>query len=108
MSEVIHVSQDNWQQEVIQSQVPVLVDFWAPWCGPCKKIAPVLDQVAAEVGDKAKVVKVNVDENQLLATMYQVMSIPNLKFFVNGEPAAELVGAGVSKTQLVGKLAELG
>lgn len=100
-------NESNFQSEVIESDKPVLVDFWAEWCGPCKMIGPVIDQVAAEVGDTAKVGKVNVDECGSLAQKYNVRSIPLLLFFKGGEVKDQIVGAGVSKEQLKAKLAAL-
>jgi thioredoxin 1 len=97
----------NFQSEVLDSTVPVLVDFWAEWCGPCKMIGPVIDQVAAEVGAQAKVGKVNVDEARNLAVQFNVRSIPLLLFFKNGEVKDQIVGAGVTKEQLKAKLLAL-
>ncbi len=101
------LNETNFQSEVIDSSVPVLVDFWAEWCGPCKMIGPVIDQVAAEVGDTAKVGKVNVDEARNLAVQYNIRSIPLLLFFKNGEVKDQIVGASVTKDQLKAKLAAL-
>lgn len=103
----LQLNEDNFQSEVIDSDVPVLVDFWAEWCGPCKMIGPVIDQVAEEVGDTAKVGKVNVDEARELAVKYGVKSIPLLLFFKGGEVKDEIVGAAVTKDQLAEKLKAL-
>jgi thioredoxin 1 len=97
----------NFQSEVINSEVPVLVDFWAEWCGPCKMIGPVIDQVASELEGTAKVGKVNVDEARDLAVKYNVRSIPLLLFFKNGEVKDQIVGASVTKDQLKAKLQAL-
>jgi thioredoxin 1 len=97
----------NFQSEVINSELPVLVDFWAEWCGPCKMIGPVIDQVATDLEGVAKVGKVNVDEARELAVKYNVRSIPLLLFFKNGEVKDQIVGASVTKDQLKAKLQAL-
>jgi thioredoxin 1 len=87
------VTDHNFQAEVIESEVPVLVDFWAPWCGPCRMVAPVLEEIASEKGDALKIVKLNTDENQQTAISYEVLSIPTLILFKNGQIAKKVVGA---------------
>ena len=92
MPEVHEVTDANFQAEVIESETPVLVDFWAPWCGPCRVVAPVLEEIAHERAD-LKVVKLNVDENQQTATTFEVLSIPTLILFKNGQAAKRVIGA---------------
>ncbi len=96
----IQITDAQFAEEVLNSDIPVVVDFWAPWCGPCKMIAPVLEDVAAEYAGKVKVVKLNVDENQETAPKYNVRGIPTLLVVKGGEVVATKVGA-VSKSQLV-------
>ncbi len=103
----LNLTEANFQSEVIDSNVPVLVDFWAEWCGPCKMLSPVLDQVTAELGSQAKVAKVNIDDARELAVKYGVRSIPLLLFFKNGEVKDQVVGANVTKDQLKAKLLAL-
>ena len=100
MSEkIIHITDDTFEQEVLQSQTPVLVDYWAEWCGPCKMIAPALDQIASEYQGRLKVAKLNIDENQSTPPKYGIRGIPTLMLFKNGNLEATKVGA-LSKTQL--------
>ena len=100
MSEHIHfVTDDTFEPEVLQSRTPVLVDYWAEWCGPCKMIAPILDEVAKEYTGKLKVAKLNIDENQGTPPKYGIRGIPTLMIFKNGAVEATKVGA-LSKSQL--------
>ncbi len=102
---VIQLSDNNFEQEALRSDLPVLVDFWAEWCGPCRMIGPVVEEVAREFDGRLKVAKVNVDESQSLAMKYNVMSIPTLLFIKNGEVVDQVIGA-VSKDSLVAKINE--
>ena len=88
----IKLTKDNFQNEVLESAKPVLIDFWAPWCGPCRMLSPIVEELAGEVGDRAKVGKVNVDEERELASQFQVMSIPTLAVIKNGKLTATAVG----------------
>ena len=97
------LNESNFESEVLQSTVPVVVDFWAPWCGPCRSMAPIIDDLAKEFEGKVKVGKVNVDENQTLAGTYSVMSIPTLIFFKDGKTEGQLVGY-TQKASLVKKI----
>jgi len=89
----INVTEATFEQEVLKSETPVIVDFWAEWCGPCHAVAPVLEKIAEERGGEIKLVKVNIDEEQGLSIKYGVMSIPTMILFKEGEPAAAAVGA---------------
>jgi thioredoxin 1 len=101
MSEqIVHVTDDSFESEVLKSNQPVLIDYWAEWCGPCKMIAPVLDVIASEYVGKLKVVKLNIDENPNTPPRYGIRGIPTLMLFKDGEVEATKVGA-VSKSQLV-------
>ncbi|MBL0162839.1 MAG: thioredoxin TrxA [Xanthomonadales bacterium] len=97
--QIAHVSDDQFDAEVLQSSEPVLVDFWAEWCGPCKMIAPILDELAETYGGRLKVAKINIDHNQKTPRNYNVRGIPTLMIFKNGKVEATQIGA-VSKTQL--------
>ncbi len=103
---MMQVKSDQFQQEVLESKIPVLVDFSAVWCGPCQMMGPVLDQLAAEYEGKAKVLKVDIDESADLAMKYQVMSVPNMIFFKDGKPADAVIGA-VPAAYLKDKLEQL-
>ena len=105
-SNVVTITDANFDQEVLRSSVPVLIDFWAPWCGPCRMIAPIVDEIAdAKVGT-AKVGKVNIDENQNLAGRFRVNAIPAMLFFKNGEVQDQIVGAA-PKASVMAKLEAL-
>ncbi len=96
---IVHLTDDSFETEVLQSATPVLVDYWAEWCGPCKMIAPVLDEIASEYGDRLKVAKLNIDDNPQTPPKYGIRGIPTLMLFKNGDVEATKVGA-VSKSQL--------
>jgi len=105
MSSVTHLTDSTFHEEIGASELPVVVDFWAEWCGPCKMIAPILGEIAEEHAGKVKIVKVNVDENPQLARDFDVMSIPTLIVFKDGEPKRRMIGAK-GKPQLLEELAE--
>ena len=96
---IVHTSDADFERDVLQSDVPVLLDFWAPWCGPCKMIAPILDEVAAEFEGRLKVVKINIDENEQTPAKFGVRGIPTVMVFKNGQNVATKVGA-LAKGQL--------
>ncbi len=102
---LIHLTDDNFKKEVLESDLPVLVDFWAPWCGPCKMIGPLVEESAKEFDKKLKVAKVNVDESPQAATKYGVMSIPTLIFFKQGKIMGQVVGV-LSRQELKKKIQE--
>jgi len=101
--DIIHLNEKNWESEAAKSAVPVLVDFWAEWCGPCRMIAPVLAELAGELSGKIKIGKVNVDESQALAEQFHIRSIPTLLVLKNGVVQEQIVGA-VRKDDLKAKL----
>ncbi|NLA04533.1 MAG: thioredoxin [Firmicutes bacterium] len=103
MAEIMAVNETDFEEKVIREQLPVLVDFWAPWCAPCKMIAPVLDDLAATYQGRLKILKVNVDENPQLAGQYQVMGIPAMLLFKGGALVDSFVGV-MPKQTLVGKI----
>jgi len=105
MSAAKNVTTASFKVDVLENAKPVLVDFWAEWCGPCRQVAPILDQIAAEYGDKIEIVKVNVDNEQQLAMQYGVVSIPALQVFQGGELVKSMVGAK-PKNVLVNELSE--
>lgn len=96
---ILHISDASFEREVLNSEAPVMVDYWAEWCGPCKMIAPILDEIANEYGDKLKVAKINVDDNPLTTQKYAVRGIPTLMIFRGGEVIDSRAGA-MTKSQL--------
>ncbi len=105
MSE-IQLTEDNWEKEVLNSDIPVLIDFWAPWCGPCRMVAPIVSEIAEEYKGKLKVGKLNTDEEPGIAVRYGIMSIPTLMIFKNGTVADQIIGA-VPKEYFIQKLEQI-
>ena len=103
MGNSVKVSSQNWEQEVLKSAAPVMVDFWAEWCGPCRMIAPTIEELSTEYDGKLKVCKLNTDENPEIAGRYQIMGIPSLLFFKEGKLIDKIVGAA-SKKQFKDKI----
>ena len=106
MSKVIEINAQQFQQEVLESKSPVLVDFWAPWCGPCRMVAPIVDELADDYAGRLKVVKINVDENTELAAQYRVTSIPAFLVFKDGKQLEAFTGF-IPKAELAEKLDNL-
>jgi thioredoxin 1 len=101
----VHVTDENFKKEVLESKLPCLVDFWAEWCGPCRRVGPIVEELADEYQGKFKIVKLNVDNGPKTASSYGVMSIPTLMFFRDGKVAEQVVGA-LGKADLKGKIEE--
>lgn len=101
---VLNLTEANFDHEVLNASTPVLVDFWATWCGPCKMIAPVIDEIAAEKAGAVKICKVDVDENQAISARYGIRAIPTILLFKNGDVKEQIVGGTVSKRDLIAKL----
>jgi thioredoxin 1 len=106
MANIKEVDEGTFKSEVLESEIPVLVDFWAPWCGPCQMVSPMLEAVAEKMGDKLKVVKMNTDENMQTAQNYEIMAIPSLLVFKKGEVVERIVGVK-PQPQLEAQLQEI-
>lgn len=89
---VININENSFEEEVLDEKKPVLVDFWAPWCGPCRMLVPIIEEIADENSDTLKVVKINIDENQNLAAKYEITSVPTLMLFEKGKPQKTTIG----------------
>jgi thioredoxin 1 len=100
MSKLLNLTPENFEQEVLKSKTPVLVDFWTPWCGPCQMLDPVIEELARDFGEKLKIAKLNVGEpeNQELADKYQILSVPIIKIFKNGKVVKEIIGLKSKET----------
>lgn len=103
MSQLLHLKEENFKMEVLESQIPVLVDFWAEWCGPCHMIAPIVEQISEDYAGRIKVGKLNVDESPQIAAQYGIRGIPTLMLFQGGKAVEQIIGA-VSKASIVSKL----
>ena len=103
MAELLHITDDNFEKEVLESNEPVLIDFWAVWCGPCRMIAPIVEEMAVEYAGKAKIGKLDVDSNPMVASKYGIRSIPTVLIFKDGKIVEQIVGA-VPKQKLVNAL----
>jgi thioredoxin 1 len=106
MGAAVEVTDASFKQEVLESKTPVLVDFWAEWCGPCRAVGPVLEELAGEFGGKIKITKMNVDHNQQTAAEFRIRSIPTLLFFKNGSAVKQLIGA-YPKNRLIAEIDEV-